>query len=98
MAAHPSGDPSPTPEDIAATEQLAIIAELIGIPLLDHHIVVGDPGYTSLRDLRLMPPESIAPSGSDTEEGVAWAEEESELESQNGLGRGPAFLLSRSAR
>jgi DNA repair protein RadC len=88
---HPSGDPSPTPEDIAATERLAIVAELIGIPLLDH-VVVGDPGHTSLRDLRLMPPESMAPGDCDAEEDVQWAEEESDLGSRIGAAGGPAFL------
>jgi hypothetical protein len=53
---HPSGDPSPTPEDVTATERLAIVAELIGLPLLDH-VIVGDPGHASLRDLRLMSAE-----------------------------------------
>jgi DNA repair protein RadC len=88
---HPSGDPSPTPEDVAATEKLAIVAELIGIPLLDH-VVVGDPGHTSLLDLRLMPPESMAPSVCDAEEEVEWIEERRELATRTDTACGPAFL------
>lgn len=88
---HPSGDPSPTPEDIAATERLAIVAELIGIPLLDH-VVVGDPGHASLRDLRLMPPESMALGGGEPEEDMEWAEEETGLGGGTRWPGGPAFL------
>ncbi|HYD02856.1 MAG TPA: DNA repair protein RadC [Alphaproteobacteria bacterium] len=36
---HPSGDPAPSPEDIAITEKLANIGEEIGIQILDHVIV-----------------------------------------------------------
>jgi DNA repair protein RadC len=44
---HPSGDPSPSPEDIAFTKKLAQAAEVVGLTLLDH-VVVGD-GYFSMR-------------------------------------------------
>lgn len=88
---HPSGDPSPTPEDVAATEQLAIVAELIGIPLLDH-VVVGDPGYASLCDLKLIPPESLIQGGYEAEEDVEWAEDGTDLESRTCTAGAPAFL------
>jgi len=46
---HPSGDPTPSPEDRAITRRLAATAELVGIELLDHVIVAGG-GAVSLRD------------------------------------------------
>jgi DNA repair protein RadC len=36
---HPSGDPTPSPEDNELTRRLKTIAELVGIRLLDHVIV-----------------------------------------------------------
>lgn len=50
---HPSGDPSPSREDIALTERLCATGEVVGIPLLDH-IVVGAERYVSLADRGLM--------------------------------------------
>jgi DNA repair protein RadC len=46
---HPSGDPTPSPADIALTRRLVTCGELIGIELLDH-IVVGAGRYISLRE------------------------------------------------
>ena len=46
---HPSGDPTPSPEDEALTERLAEAGRLLGIPILDHLIVARD-AYVSLRD------------------------------------------------
>jgi DNA repair protein RadC len=43
---HPSGDPTPSPEDRDVTRQLAEAGRLIGIPVLDH-VVVGDGRYVS---------------------------------------------------
>jgi len=45
---HPSGDPTPSPEDIAVTQKLVEAGKLVGIPVNDH-IIVGDQGYVSLR-------------------------------------------------
>ncbi len=50
---HPSGDPRPSPHDVALTRRLVKVGEIIGIPLVDH-IVVGRKSYSSLRDLGLM--------------------------------------------
>lgn len=50
---HPSGDPAPSPEDLAITRQLVGAGKLVGIPLLDHVIIAGDR-YVSLRDDRLV--------------------------------------------
>lgn len=45
---HPSGDPTPSREDIYLTKRLADSGKMIGIPLLDH-IVLGDNRFVSLR-------------------------------------------------
>jgi len=45
---HPSGDPSPSAEDVDITRRLRQAGELLGIEVLDH-IIVGDGGYRSLR-------------------------------------------------
>jgi DNA repair protein RadC len=46
---HPSGDPTPSPEDIAATARLDEVAATIGIRLVDH-IVVARQGCVSIRE------------------------------------------------
>lgn len=38
---HPSGDPTPSDQDISVTERLEQTAEIVGIPLIDHIIVAG---------------------------------------------------------
>lgn len=43
---HPSGDPTPSPDDRAVTERLRAAGELLGIELLDH-LVIGDERYFS---------------------------------------------------
>lgn len=50
---HPSGDTTPSPEDIELTRRLARAGELLGIRVLDH-VIVGDD-YTSLRELGHVP-------------------------------------------
>ena len=47
---HPSGDPTPSPQDIAITRQLFEAGEILNIPLVDH-IIIGDNTYTSLKEL-----------------------------------------------
>ncbi len=44
---HPSGDPSPSREDILLTEKLETAGETVGIRVLDH-IIVGDGAYSSM--------------------------------------------------
>jgi DNA repair protein RadC len=46
---HPSGDPTPSREDIALTTRLREVGDLVGITVLDH-VVVGAEGYVSLAD------------------------------------------------
>ena len=52
---HPSGDPSPSREDVGVTKRIAECGELLGIPLLDH-LIVGDSAdrYVSLKDKNLI--------------------------------------------
>lgn len=52
---HPSGEPTPSAEDVALTERLARAGELIGIRLLDH-VVIGREGYFSFLDAGLLAP------------------------------------------
>jgi DNA repair protein RadC len=49
---HPSGDPTPSPQDARATEQLVEAGALLDIEVLDH-LVIGRSGYVSLRSRRL---------------------------------------------
>ncbi len=51
---HPSGDPSPSADDLAITRKLAGGGRLLGINVLDH-VVIGRPGnggrpYVSMRE------------------------------------------------
>lgn len=45
---HPSGDPTPSGDDIAATRRLMKAADVVGIPLLDH-LIIGRTTYVSLK-------------------------------------------------
>jgi DNA repair protein RadC len=47
---HPSGDPSPSADDLAVTRRLRRAGNLVGIPVLDH-VVIGAGGYASIGDL-----------------------------------------------
>jgi len=44
---HPSGDTSPSSEDILITERLVDAGEIVGIKVLDH-VIIGDDRYTSM--------------------------------------------------
>ncbi|MEY8337304.1 DNA repair protein RadC [Lachnospiraceae bacterium 62-35] len=46
---HPSGNPSPSREDLAFTENTKKAGDLIGIRLIDH-IIIGDHTYISLKE------------------------------------------------
>jgi len=50
---HPSGDPTPSREDIAVTEQLHNAGRILGISVLDH-IVIGDGSFRSLAEEGLL--------------------------------------------
>jgi DNA repair protein RadC len=46
---HPSGDPSPSPDDVEVTRQLVAAGKLLDCELLDH-LVIGQQRYVSLRE------------------------------------------------
>jgi DNA repair protein RadC len=50
---HPSGDPTPSAEDIRVTKKLTEAGNLIGISLMDH-IIIGDNRYISLKEQGLV--------------------------------------------
>jgi len=49
---HPSGDPSPSPEDVRVTEEAVQVGKLLGIEVLDH-ILIGRGVWLSLREQKL---------------------------------------------
>lgn len=46
---HPSGDPAPSPEDVALTRRLVEAGKLLEVDLLDH-LVIGQNRFVSLRE------------------------------------------------
>ena len=46
---HPSGDPTPSQDDIQSTKRVMEVSKLVGIRLLDH-LIIGDGRYISLRN------------------------------------------------
>jgi DNA repair protein RadC len=48
---HPSGDPTPSPDDVALTRRLVAAGTLIGIDVVDH-VVLGDARYCSIKGVR----------------------------------------------
>ena len=46
---HPSGDPSPSPEDVLITRKIRTCAEMMDIELLDH-VIIGSQGHVSLQE------------------------------------------------
>jgi DNA repair protein RadC len=50
---HPSGDPTPSPEDKVVTEQLVLAGRLLGIPVFDH-VIIGRGRYTSFAEAGLL--------------------------------------------
>lgn len=46
---HPSGDPTPSQEDIEVTKRLVEVGLIIGVEMLDH-IVLGDNCYVSMKE------------------------------------------------
>lgn len=50
---HPSGDPTPSREDIAITKRLCQAGEMVGIEVLDH-LIIGDGRSLSLKERGLM--------------------------------------------
>jgi DNA repair protein RadC len=50
---HPSGDPTPSRDDIDMTRRLQEAGGIVGIDLLDH-VIIGDASFTSLKEQGLM--------------------------------------------
>ena len=50
---HPSGDPTPSDEDVEMNMRLIDSGKVLGIRVLDH-IIIGNGTYSSMRDLELM--------------------------------------------
>ncbi len=46
---HPSGDPTPSPDDVQVTKQLVEAGKLLDIELLDH-VILARQGFTSLKE------------------------------------------------
>jgi DNA repair protein RadC len=46
---HPSGDPSPSPDDVDVTRRLVAAGVLMGIDVVDH-LILGDSRYCSLKE------------------------------------------------
>ena len=49
MHNHPSGDPTPSRQDVTMTEKLKESGGIVGIGVLDH-LIIGRGRYTSLKD------------------------------------------------
>jgi len=49
---HPSGDPSPSPDDVSMTKQAIAAGTLLGVEVLDH-VIIGDRRHASLKQLGL---------------------------------------------
>lgn len=50
---HPSGDPRPSPADIASTKRMIQAGRILGLPVLDH-IIITERGYFSFKSHGLM--------------------------------------------
>ncbi|MBI2844222.1 MAG: DNA repair protein RadC [Armatimonadetes bacterium] len=50
---HPSGDPTPSQEDIEVTKRLVEAGKIIGVDLLDH-VIIGDGKFVSLKEKELL--------------------------------------------
>ena len=46
---HPSGDPSPSPEDVAVTKQMVEAGKLLDVEVLDH-LIIGGHRFVSLKE------------------------------------------------
>jgi DNA repair protein RadC len=46
---HPSADPTPSPEDVAVTREIYTACKILDLDLLDH-LVIGNPGFVSLKE------------------------------------------------
>src|SRR5512132_2495558 len=64
---HPSGDPTPSPEDVLVTREIIAAGKLLDIDVLDH-LVIGHGRFVSLRERGL----GFSNSNSGFEKGCLW--------------------------
>jgi len=50
---HPSGDPTPSPDDVSLTHRMINAGRVVGIDVIDH-LIVGDARYFSMRESHLI--------------------------------------------
>ena len=50
---HPTGDPSPSRDDIALTREVRSALKAVGVSLHDH-IIIGRKGHVSLRSMNVI--------------------------------------------
>jgi DNA repair protein RadC len=55
---HPSGDPSPSPDDIVLTERMLNAGEIMGIDVIDHLILADQTYYSMMESGRIRPRRS----------------------------------------
>jgi DNA repair protein RadC len=51
---HPSGDPTPSVDDVRLTQRRAAAGEVVGIDVVDH-VILADRRYQSMRESRILP-------------------------------------------
>ncbi len=51
---HPSGNPTPSTEDVALTRRLIDVGTTLGIPVIDH-VIVGDGKHFSMAAMGMLP-------------------------------------------
>lgn len=61
---HPSGDPTPSSDDVRLTAEAGRAGDLLGIDVLDH-LVIGRDGYVSLRERGLYVPSRPTTTSAD---------------------------------
>ncbi len=45
---HPSGDPTPSPEDILLTRRLMDVGKIVGVPVVDHVVICSSGSHRSI--------------------------------------------------
>ena len=53
---HPSGDPTPSPDDVTMTRMTAAAADVMGIPMVDHIVLAADGSYRSMLESGIIEP------------------------------------------
>lgn len=53
---HPSGDPTPSADDVTMTRMTSAAAEVMGIPLVDHIVLAADGSYRSMLEMGVLEP------------------------------------------